>query len=60
VKAVSWARRRCVERAGEFFSRSGFHLFGVLNIAGAAVIPFNKCGNVSGIKSTLGEAITAY
>jgi hypothetical protein len=36
---LSWAWRWCVEQAGEFFSHSGIHLFGVLNIAGAAVSP---------------------
>ena len=36
----SWARWRCVERAGEFFLAQRLsNLFGVLNIAGAAVSP---------------------
>jgi hypothetical protein len=39
VKSEGWVRRRCVEQAGEFLAQRLSNLFGVLNIAEAAVSP---------------------
>jgi hypothetical protein len=57
VKSEGWVRRRCVERAGEFLAQRLSNLFGVLNIAEAAVSPSKW--NSSGLSRRL-EAITAY
>ena len=42
MKTLKWARRQSVEQAGEFafLAQRLSSLFGVLNIAGAAVSPF--------------------
>ena len=52
MKSEGWARRRCVERAGEFLAqRLSKILFGVLNIAEAAVSP-SSVTELKRLKST--------
>ena len=50
----------CVERAGEMSRTAASNSkFGVLNIAGAAVIPFIKDGTQAVFEIDINDAITA-
>src|SRR5688500_564115 len=57
VKFISWARWRCVERAGEFFLAQRLQSNSVCSISQKLLLPLHLRRNASGIKSTVARQL---